>query len=109
MHEKCEQRHPVLVVTNSDGFFEVYAAKNIDVCVVSRPHTESQAGERLADRYLDATLPQRHREIFEPINLRWQGICETVMASDLADQAWTLEVYAILDDLSEERTETWVA
>ncbi|MEQ8211043.1 MAG: hypothetical protein RH917_14545 [Lacipirellulaceae bacterium] len=59
-------RQPVLVVTDGDGYLEIFAEKNLDVRIERLPVAHAHAAEVIAEDYLEATLPRRYRELYWP-------------------------------------------
>ena len=81
---KTSPRETVLVLAYADGWIEVYAERHVSAKIVLVPSTGSVAGEVLAERYLDETLPYRYREVHWPGKLRAADKLRTVRPSDMA-------------------------
>jgi hypothetical protein len=92
-------RTRVLVVLNSDGFVEVYGDDHINVHFTQRIHTDTRAGEILADQLVDVTLPRVYRDLFYPRNMRAAGQCRKVTAEQRLEIIADLDLLAILRGL----------
>jgi len=90
------------VVLFSDGWIEVYGPDTLDVLVVNRLHVTSPDTGKLADEYIDATIPPAYREVCRPGNLRAVGQCRKVTAEDEIDRRHALHLVRGLLDIGRE-------
>lgn len=84
-------RPPVLVVAHADGHIEVYG-ESVDVHVVTPLTMNTAAGEALADEYLDARLPRRHRDLHRADKLVTVHQAKPVRPTDEAARLVRLEL-----------------
>lgn len=102
-------RPPVLVVAHADGHIEVYG-ESVDVFIATPLVMHTQVGEQLADEYLDARLPRRHRDLHRADKLVAVHQVKPVRPSDEAERLLRLELVreamAIRHDQSEVTTWT---
>ena len=59
-------RVPVLIVGHSDGWIEAYAERHVDVRIEIAPYMTTPEGERLAEGYVELSLPRRYRDLYWP-------------------------------------------
>ncbi len=80
--DKPPRRVPVLIVTHSDGWVEVYGSReDIDALIVQRLTVNHQQDTQLADDYMTLTIPERYLASWNAPGLRAMGQCEVVTAS----------------------------
>ena len=106
-------RQAVLVVLNSDGFVEAYADQSlVDVHIVNKPAMTSNAGQILAEQYLETEIPRRHREIYFPGNLVDTNQVRTRTPDDIADRETGLALCNVRSEIGKEskvEVAEWVA
>jgi hypothetical protein len=90
-HPKRRPRVPVLVVLGGDGAVEIYG-QGLAVQFVHRLTVQGQDAERLADQYLDATLPHRLRPLYVPTHLAGQDICRPRSVAGEVERLFRLEL-----------------
>jgi hypothetical protein len=95
-------RHPVLVICHADGYVEVFGDSATDTKIVPIPAMLSNAGDILAEKYLETILPQRYRDIYYPGNLLAMGQCRTITPSMIADRNLELAMVRTLDNIQHE-------
>ena len=93
-------RETVLVVPNADGWIGVYGGNNIDVQIAMMPHMTTPEGERLAEQYLELTLPKRYRVLYWPGNRRAADLVRVITPQDIAQRKWELEMMTTLDAIA---------
>lgn len=92
-----QQRDAVLIVAHGDGWLEAYAERHVDVMLVQPPYVLGIAGERLADEWLDATLPRRYADLRWPILRRAAERLRAVRPSDILRRQLDLDLLRALD------------
>jgi NADPH-dependent 2,4-dienoyl-CoA reductase/sulfur reductase-like enzyme len=97
-------RTRVLVILSSNGFVEVFAEREVDVHIAQGLHVETIEGERLAEEFLDGTLPKRFRELFLPGMLRATGLVERITPERALYTLWQLEILKGLRELREAKS-----
>ena len=100
------------MLLHHDKWVEVYAEKNIDARVAVMPHMTTPEGERLAEQYLELTLPKRYRALYWPGSRRAADMVRTIKPQDIARQKWELEMMTTLDAIAARNKEggtVWVA
>ena len=98
-------REAVLVVLSSDGFVEAFAERHVDVHMAIRPKMDSQAGQILAEEYMEWCLPYRYRDLFWPGKLRCSEMIRTVTPESLAQREMELDVLRTLNAIGTELRE----
>lgn len=80
-------RQPMLVLLASDGWVEVYGDwEDVTVVVANKLETTAPETERLAEDYLDMTLPRKGRAVYSPGNLLAVGQVERRTAADESER-----------------------
>ncbi len=100
---RITKRTKVLVVLSSDGFVEVFGGREVDCHVAQRLAVDSIEAERMAEEFLDGTLPKRFRELFLPGMLRATGLVERITPEKALDTLWQLEILKGLRELRAEK------
>jgi len=80
---------PVVVLLHWDGWVEVYG--HVDARIINVPDVPpaadqlfNPAGEILAEQYVEAELPSRHRKVFMPGLCAAGSLIETLRPRDIA-------------------------
>ena len=96
-----EPKPPVLVTCEWDGWIQVFG--NVDARLVMVPevpadagHFYNAAGEILAERFIESTLPERHRKIFTGGLLSAADKIETLRPRDVARRLAMVELMRVL-------------
>jgi len=87
------------VAVHSDGFIEVFGS-DIDVRVVDVPHGGSARCERLAEQWIETTLPPRHRSVYFPGNVRAQHMPRVITPREIADTLLELALIRSINTLT---------
>lgn len=95
--ERTAGRDPVLVILHGDGWVEVYGYRDLSVTMIQRPTTTVAANALLVDEWIGAQLRPSHRALYWPNRLVAADKCRKVMALDLLDSGWQLELLAALN------------
>ena len=96
----AKPREAVLVVLHHDGWVEVYGEHSIDVHIAVMPRMATPEGERLADEYLELTLPKRFRKIYFPGNRRAADMMRKVTPQDIAEKKWAQEMCKVIGNIA---------
>ena len=99
------QREAVLVLAHPDGWLETFAEKHVDVRIVMVPQVTTQAGEILAEEYVEASLPKRYRDVYWPANRRAADMLRVVRPSDIAWREYELELLRAIQQLGNQQEE----
>ena len=91
------------MVLSSDGFVEVFGGREVDCHVAQRLAVDSIEAERMAEEFLDGTLPKRFRELFLPGMLRRPGLSSGLRRKRRIDTLWQLEILKGLRELRAEK------
>jgi hypothetical protein len=104
-HKPRPRREPVLVLLHGDGWVEAYAERHVDVRMQVVPYAATPQGERLAEEYVDQTLPHRYRDVYWPGMRRAADMVRVILPIDIAQRNWELERLQALDGLLDEGRE----
>lgn len=103
-----DQRLPVLVVTHSDGYIEVFGDDRVDAKVMQMPHADGPDEELAAEDWVTQSLPPRHRDIYFPGLIRAMGNVERVTLSELAGRRAMIGLLRAIDTLTADNMEVTV-
>jgi hypothetical protein len=86
------QRQPVLVILDAEGGLEVYGdRRDIGVVVAHKLVTTMPETERLAEDYLESTLPPALRWLYHPRHLRTVDRFRPRTAGEELERLWRLD------------------
>jgi hypothetical protein len=92
-------RHPVLILCHADGYIEVYGDHQTDVRIQPVPRMTSNAGEILAERYVETVIPRRYRDIYYPGNLLTRDMPREITPAMIANRDMELSMFRMLDTI----------
>lgn len=94
---------PVVVLLYWDGWVEVFG--HVDARIINVPDSPppadqfyNPAGEILAEHYVEATLPFRHRKAFTPGRYAAASMIETLRPNDIARRQANAEFFKCIDE-----------
>jgi hypothetical protein len=96
---------------HDDGWIEAYAERSVDVRIAVMPRMTTPAGKRLAEQYMELTLPRRYRALYWPSNRRAADMVRTITPADIAVRDWRMGMYQTLDAIGARKSEggeTWI-
>lgn len=103
-------RERVLIVSHPDGHLEVFAEKNVIVRIERVPVAHSRDAERIAEDFLERSLPPVWRDMYFPGNRRATGTATPLFPSKIRDAN---QIERLLDSLNglleqEQEAEAWM-
>lgn len=99
------QREAVLVLAHGDGWLEAFAEKHVDVRIEMVPYMTTQAGEILAEEYVELSVPKRYRDVYWPNLRRAADMMRVVRPSDIAWREYDLELLRAIQQLGNQQEE----
>ena len=99
------QREAVLILAHGYGWLEAFAEKHVDVRIEMVPQVTTQAGEILAEEYVELSLPRRYRDVYWPGNRRAADMMRVVRPSDIAWREYHVELLRAIQQLGDKQEE----
>ncbi len=96
---KRPPREAVLIALHGDGYVEAFAAKNVDIKIVSVPHCPGN--EILAEDTVERTLRHRYRDLYWPVNVRASAMHRPLLPSTMARAVVVRDCLSSINTLAE--------
>ena len=93
-------RSTVLIISHGDGHLEIFG-DGIDVHLARVPYIGTPAGERLAEDWIEATIPRRFRPIYFPGLRRATGTTVPLLPSTIKAANEAKQAIASLNELDD--------